>query len=523
MSVPLPPLPVALLSNDRDVDDATRLAPGVDRGLDELLRRGLDWLARVAPYDLATVFALEGDALVARAARGPLADERVRGHRLALAQFPTIREALELRRARAFTEADHRGGDGDPFDGLLDLSPGHACMVVPLFAGERTLGVLTLDRRQCETYPAAVVGLVEVYAQVLALALDHAGRSAALGRLRRHDRERERLLEGELAGPGAELGRSATPAVRQLWRRAVQAAASDAPLLIAGEPGTGKGRLALDVHRRGARAERPFVRLPCAALGPEAIEAELFGRAGGRPGRLELARGGTLFVDGLALLPARAQAALARALRRGAFAPAGAGPAGREGVRLVAAVGPDPEADVAAGRLRDDLYDLLGVVTLRTVPLRERLDDLPALAAALLDGAARRAGRGPALALSGAALEAMRRHPWPGNLRELAEALDRAARLAPGGLVEPEALGLGAPPGVEAAGAKFLTMNEAQREHIGRALAASGGRLYGPGGAAALLGMKPSTLQSRMKKLGLGGRPAVEPARGARRGRKAGS
>ncbi|MCA9616450.1 MAG: AAA family ATPase, partial [Myxococcales bacterium] len=99
-----------------------------DDGLEDLLRRGLDWLARLADYDVATVFELDGDDLVVRAARGPLAPQ-VRSHRLSLARFPTLREALETRRARAFTEDDHEHGDGDPFDGVLDLPPGHSCMV----------------------------------------------------------------------------------------------------------------------------------------------------------------------------------------------------------------------------------------------------------------------------------------------------------------------------------------------------------------------------------------------------------
>jgi transcriptional regulator with GAF, ATPase, and Fis domain len=502
MSVPYP-------SHDQlTPSELARFAPGADEGLGDLLRRGLDWLARVAPYELATVFALEGDALVVRAARGPLADERVRGHRLALASFPTIREAIELRRARAFTEADHRTGDGDPFDGLLDLSPGHACMVVPLFAGGRTLGVLTLDRRDCETYPAAVVGLVEVYAQVLSLALDHAERRAALEQLRRHDLERERLLEGELDGPDFALERSAAPAVQQLVRRARQAAATDSPLLLVGEPGTGKARLARDVHRASARATKPFVRLPCAAFAPDELARELCGEpAAGRLGRLALAHEGTLFLDEISLLPAPAQAALAGALGR-----EGAGPAD---VRILASTSADLEAAVAAGRFRDDLYDRLAVLALRTVPLRERLDDLPPLGASLLEAAARRAGRREAPALAPAALEAMRRHRWPGNLRELESVLGRAALLCPHGPVGPEALGLGP----AAPDAKFLTMNEMQREHVRRALAASGGRLYGKGGAAELLGMKPSTLQSRMKRLGLrAGDAAGEaaPPRGAR-------
>lgn len=125
-----------------------------DDGFDDLVRRGLD-SARPAgrPTTSATVFSLDGARLVVRAARGWLADHRVRGHEVSLDSFPTIREALETRRARAYTEDDHANGNGDPFDGVLDLPPGHACMVVPLCAADRCFGVLTLDREHSRCFP----------------------------------------------------------------------------------------------------------------------------------------------------------------------------------------------------------------------------------------------------------------------------------------------------------------------------------------------------------------------------------
>src|SRR5689334_8398450 len=179
-----------------DVRELVRIAAEGD-GLDELLRRGLDWLARIAPYDLATVFLLDGSRLVARAARGPLADARVRQHALSLADFPTLREALETRRARAFTEDDHRHGDGDPFDGVLDLPPGHACMVVPLHAAGRSLGIMTLDRSECEAYPQSVVEQVETYGQILGLALENAEQRLLLARLRHQEQQHARELDAE--------------------------------------------------------------------------------------------------------------------------------------------------------------------------------------------------------------------------------------------------------------------------------------------------------------------------------------
>src|SRR5690606_38176965 len=170
-------------------------------------------------------------------ARGPLADERLANHTLDLKAFPTMREALELRRARAYTEYDHAHGDGDPFDGILDLPDGHSCMVVPLCAGERCFGVLTLDRTRCETYEQAIVDLVEVYGQILAMALVNAERRALLERLRAREREEVRLLRSELTGDGDLFEESRSPAMRELGLRARQVARTDTPVLIRGETG----------------------------------------------------------------------------------------------------------------------------------------------------------------------------------------------------------------------------------------------------------------------------------------------
>ncbi|MEZ4467412.1 MAG: GAF domain-containing protein [bacterium] len=127
------------------------------QALDDLLDRALAALGEILPYDLAAVLELEGEALSVRAARGPLASAQVRRHRVHLDRFPTIRRALETRRPVALLEHDHASPEGDPYDGVLDLPEGHACMVVPLFAGERDLGVITLDRSICSPYPSQAV------------------------------------------------------------------------------------------------------------------------------------------------------------------------------------------------------------------------------------------------------------------------------------------------------------------------------------------------------------------------------
>lgn len=504
--------PVDLTS---DLKDLARLA-GAD-ALDELLRRGLDWLARLAPYDLATVFELHGGRLVVRLARGPLADERIARHSLELSAFPTVREALETRRAKAFTEHDHSHGDGDPFDGILDLPDGHACMVVPLCAADRCVGVLTLDRTRCETFPQQVVDLVEVYAQILTMAFVNAEQRAILERLREQDLEHVRLLQTEMAGSPGVFEESAAPAMRELALRTRQVARTDTPVLIRGETGTGKERLARAIHEWSPRADRPFVKINCAAIPAGLLESELFGHVKGaftganadRAGRFATANGGTLLLDEIGELPLELQAKLLRVLQEGTFEPVGSDRTVKVDVRMLAATHVDLEAAIAEKRFREDLYYRLAVFPLRLPPLRERLEDLPKLCTSLLADLGERTGR-TNVAVSPEGLAHLATYPWPGNVRELANVLERGTILSAGNRLEPSCLDLPrraggdiAPAMAAPAPAQPTTLDDVQRAHIRSVLAQVGGRIYGKGGAAELLGLKPSTLQSRMKKLGL--------------------
>ena len=430
----------------RDLADLATRAASEEADTDDLLRRGLDWLAKLAPYDLACVFQVEGDELLVRAMRGPLASPAVRAHRLSLDAFPTIREALETRRARAYTEDDHAHGDGDPFDGVLDLPAGHACMVVPLAAGDRAFGVLTLDRRECVIYPQPVVDLVEIYGRILALALRSAEQSAALARLGAQSREHARRLEERLEGgeEGGVFETSASPAVRDLARKARQVAATSTPVLILGETGTGKERLAHTIHRWSPRRDRPFVVVNCAAIPEGLLESELFGHDRGaftgatreRSGRFRTANGGTLFLDEIGELPLELQAKLLRVLQTGELQAVGSDRTIKVDVRIVAATHVDLARAVDEGRFREDLFYRLDVFPLELPPLRARLEDLPVLCEHLLREQRERTGR-RAVHVTREGLEALRRHAWPGNIRELANALERGAILSATGALGP--------------------------------------------------------------------------------------
>jgi transcriptional regulator with GAF, ATPase, and Fis domain len=221
-----------------------------------------------------------------------------------------------------------------------------------------------------------------------------------------------------------------------------------------------------------------------------------------------MARGGTLLLDEIGDLPVELQAKLLRVLQEGRFEPVGSDRTVKADVRVLAATHVDLEAAIAARRFREDLYYRLSVFPLKLPPLRERLQDLPRLAAVLLEEQARRTGR-RGMRVSPAGLAKLAHYDWPGNLRELANVLERATILSPRREIGPELLDLSRRTGTSGLPAPSRdlaavpTLDEVQRAHIERVLAQVSGRIYGRGGAAELLGLRPSTLQSRMKRLGV--------------------
>lgn len=226
-------------------------------------------------------------------------------------------------------------------------------------------------------------------------------------------------------------------------RALARVAPFDVPVLFTGETGSGKGHIARQLHQLSPRAAGPFVHVNGAALPESLVESELFGVEAGaytgarssRPGRFELAVGGTLFLDELDSMPLAVQAKLLVALQDRVITRLGGQKSRTVDVRIFAAMGRDPEAAIAQGRLRPDLYYRLSVVTLRVPPLRERPEDIAPLARHALDRCRQRHGL-PPLQMSQRALDQLQRHPWPGNVRELENALERAALLATEGVIE---------------------------------------------------------------------------------------
>ncbi len=507
----------------REFRNDIRRAAGRGTGRDEIdlvLEEAITVLAALIPYDLATVMDLVGDELVVRVARGELATPAVAKHRIATAEFPVIMGLFKTGRARAFTEEDHRDGDGDIFHGVAELPFGHCCMAVPLVHSKR-IGILTFDRRECGGYDPRFVRVAEVCGKLLALTMDFGEQTRLLDELVERLEGQSRLLTEHVLGQdraGELLQASASPAMVQVVRMARQVAGTDSPVLITGETGTGKTVLASAIHGWGSRSTGPMVSINCAALPPGLIETELFGHVKGaftgatadRIGRFQLADGGTLFLDEVAEVPLELQSKLLRVLETCEVEPVGSDSTRKVDVRIIAATNRDLMQEVERGTFREDLYYRLAVFPMHLPPLRARREDIPAIARGFLGSLSKQSGRGP-WQLSGQALKWLAAQEWKGNARELVNALERATILARGSVLdfrEPTPSFTPAPPPAASAETPVftpITMAELERRHIEQTLHVTGGRIYGSGGAAEMLALNPNTLRSRMKKHGLGG------------------
>jgi transcriptional regulator with GAF, ATPase, and Fis domain len=305
-----------------------------------------------------------------------------------------------------------------------------------------------------------------------------------------------------------------SPAWQKLVQQIESIAASEASVLITGETGTGKELVARALHSRSPRRSRALVKVNCGAISAGLVESELFGHVKGaftgalskRVGRFELADGGTLFLDEVGELPLDTQVKLLRALQEHEFEPVGSSQTVRVDVRIIAATNRDLAQAVQDGRFRADLYYRLNVVPLHVPPLRERAADIGPLALYFLGRLAKKAGK-PIHGIATATLERLVRYPWPGNVRELENLIERGVVLSSGPTLELDAHLLQAPPPapkrVETPAAGASALEDVERQHILAVLERTAWVIEGSRGAAQLLDLTPSTLRSRMKKLGI--------------------
>ncbi|MGZ3418030.1 MAG: sigma-54 interaction domain-containing protein [Polyangiales bacterium] len=408
------------------------------------------------------------------------------------------------------------------------VGPGVLRVAVAGLSVDGSYGVVTGSRRA--DYPT------QLETMVLAAAVNHASiwLSAARSEVARRkaeaelvEREQENAyLREEVELPfGRIVGQSG--ALRAVLAELELVARTDATVLLLGESGTGKELFAREIHERSRRRDRALIRVNCSAIPREMFESEFFGHVRGaftgalrdRPGRFQLAERGTLFLDEIGDMPLEVQPKLLRVLQEGQYERVGDDLTRDADVRIIAATHRDLAEEVRAGRFREDLYYRLTVFPLVVPPLRDRREDVALLANHFIAAAAQRLGiRAPVL--SSRQLDSLRHYDWPGNVRELQNVIERAVILSNGGELRlpqlgerlsdrPPAFGpspqLPAPPALPALDFQEVISAEEWRRrekaNVERALARAEGRIYGAGGAAELLGLKPSTLQSRMRAL----------------------
>jgi len=389
----------------------------------------------------------------------------------------------------------------------------------PLIAGGQVFGALAFgalreERQWTEALVARLRLVADLFANTLARKRSEEGLRRALDELQRLKDQLEQekgYLQQEveaLHGHGGVIGNS--PALRQVLAQVDRVAPTDATVLLLGETGTGKELLAETLHARSRRKDRVMIKINCAALPSTLIEAELFGREKGaytgalsrQAGRFELADGSTVFLDEVGELPLDLQAKLLRVLQDGQFERVGGTKTLKVNARVIAASNRDMAKHVAEGKFREDLYYRLNAFPIFVPPLRERREDIPLLAWAFAKQLGEALGK-PVERIPQAVIEALQRYAWPGNVRELRNAIERAIILG-------DSSTLRLPPGplndhhIENSP---LTLEEAEqsymRAHILKVLERTRWRIRGAGGAADILALKPTTLEARIRKLGL--------------------
>jgi formate hydrogenlyase transcriptional activator len=392
---------------------------------------------------------------------------------------------------------------------------------LPLLAQGRCIGTLNLGSVQSGEPTPEDLEFLRHLATQIAISVDNVRAYEQINRLRQQLVQEETSLPGE-THHGQQfsamlMGESAS--FLQALALADRVGPTTSTVLVTGETGTGKELFARAVHDGSTRRTKPFVRVNCSALPMGLIESELFGHERGaftgasqrRQGRFELAHGGTLFLDEIGDMPQAAQAKLLRVLEDGEVTRVGGEAPIKVDVRVIAATNADLATRIRDGRFRSDLYYRLCVVPFMLPPLRDRPDDISLLARHFLECYRVKFTRSH-LAFDEASMQRLVRYSWPGNVRELQNAIERAVLLARSHIVTIDEQVL-LPRSdfidnietshVGACAEMPLNLQQAERTHILRVLELTHWRIHGAGGAAAHLGLHPSTLRSRMKKLGL--------------------
>jgi transcriptional regulator with GAF, ATPase, and Fis domain len=322
------------------------------------------------------------------------------------------------------------------------------------------------------------------------------------------EKENVYLREEIKTGKGFQKIVGNSEALQYVFFRVQQVAPTDATVLVLGETGTGKGMVAHAIHEMSARKDRPMITVNCAALPVNLIESELFGREKGaftgahakQVGRFEVANGGTIFLDEIGEMPLELQAKLLRVLQDGEFERLGSPRTIKVDVRVIASTSRDLKAEVHDNRFREDLFYRLNVFPISMPPLRMRADDISELVGHFVDKYARKIGR-QIKTVPKSMMKSLQGYSWPGNVRELEHVIERAVITSAGPVLRLADRFEGEP--VEAKEDLLKDLVAVEREHILKVLQKTRWKIDGVGGAASLLGLHPSTLRFRIKKLGI--------------------
>ncbi len=492
-----------MISNSLEQSEAVYLSPNRTMGI------VLDAINEIIPYELAVILSKETDnSLKVRFAKGPLVTERLKDFQIALKTHPDIDKVLNIGKVKLVEETrnpDHH----DTYEGMVDMPTGHSCMLAPLRINGNTLGLMTLDHRQCDMFTPQRVNLANTLTKLIALALAQSMATDSL----LIDKERLVYERNSLIGDinsvvKGLIGKS--PAWQQVIEKIKLVAPTESHVMILGETGTGKEQTAKAIHALSKRSDKPFITLNCSALNTNLAESELFGHEKGaftgavstRRGRFELANGGILFLDEIGDLPPEIQPKLLRAIQEGTFERLGGEKTLHSDVRIICATNVDLQERVRQGKFREDLFYRLNVFPINLPPLRERKDDIFLLSDYFLKTLSERFGY-KELKLSDETLNILRENYWQGNVRELQNTLERAIILSRDGTIKPAHLVFEKKyqASKDANNSTVGSLDDEIKNIIRRALQLTNKKIYGKEGAAALLKMKPTTLQSKIKKL----------------------
>ena len=464
-------------------------------------------IRRVLAHEYAS-FSLQepgSGLLISQSIDFPLGKGFLSATQAATAESPSA-HVFRQQSPQIFSNEDLRNFQSDSTRNFLAEGLKSLCCV-PLLRPEGPLGVLVLGSTRKGAFQSDDLKILEQIAAQLALAIENRRAASEIQTLRERLNQERKYLEGTIRAEGdfAEIvGES--PALQQMLDQVSTVASSEATVLILGETGTGKELIARAIHRMSSRKHGPFVKLNCAAIPTGLLESELFGHEKGaftgavsqKIGRIELATGGTLFLDEIGEIPLELQPKLLRVLQDQEFERLGSNRTIRVNLRVVTATNRDLHKSVVQHQFRSDLFYRLSVFPIRVPSLRERPEDIPRLVRYFVHKLAKRMNR-HIESIPTETMNALLEWPWPGNVRELENLMERSVILSAGNTLRVPLSELRMHDTVETA--SDHTLDNAERQHIIRVLRETAGVISGPKGAARRLGLKRTTLQSKMQRL----------------------